>query len=75
MLADIEADVRCSGSRRCARGRSSAEGVVADVTSRDSLQARARDDRQFGKVHVVANNAGVGAGGPFGTCPQATGTG
>ena len=41
-----------------------AEGVVADVTSRDSLKGAALETiAKFGKVHLVCNNAGVGSGG------------
>ena len=48
-----------------------AEGVVADVTSRDSLRAAALETiATFGKVHVVCNNAGVGAGGLLGQVPE-----
>ena len=46
------------------------EGVVADVTSRDSLKSAALETiAKFGKVHLVCNNAGVGSGGAFGTVP------
>jgi NAD(P)-dependent dehydrogenase (short-subunit alcohol dehydrogenase family) len=71
MLADIEpaalakavADLRASQVR--------AEGVVADVTSRDSLRAAALETiARLGKVHLVCNNAGVASGGAFGTIPE-----
>ena len=32
--------------------------------------ARSTTIAKFGKVHVVCNNAGVGAGGPFGSVPE-----
>ncbi len=66
MLADIEPEAleRAVGGLRERQIR--AEGVVADVASRASLQAAAEATvAAFGKVHVVCNNAGVGAGGPM----------
>ena len=68
MLADIE-DAALERAVAGLRERQiSAAGVVADVTSRAAVQAAAEAAMAaFGKVHVVCNNAGVGAGGPFGT--------
>ncbi len=44
---------------------------MADVASRDSIRAAALQTiAKFGKVHVVCNNAGVAAGGLFGTVPE-----
>ncbi|HUO11915.1 MAG TPA: SDR family NAD(P)-dependent oxidoreductase [Caulobacteraceae bacterium] len=68
MLADIEPgalEVALQGLRE---KQIRADGVVTDVTSRSAVEAAARATLEaFGKVHVVCNNAGVGAGGPFGT--------
>ena len=67
MIADIERSAlnRAVDELRASQVR--AEGVVADVASRDSLRAAALETiAKFGKVHVVCNNAGVGAGGPIG---------
>ena len=45
-----------------------AEGVHCDVAERASLEDAARATvAAFGKVHVVCNNAGVGAGGLIGS--------
>ncbi|MEO1041644.1 MAG: SDR family NAD(P)-dependent oxidoreductase [Pseudomonadota bacterium] len=61
MLADIEADalsdaVKTLGER--------ADSVVCDVADADAVKAAAdKTVDRFGKVHVLVNNAGVGAGG------------
>jgi NAD(P)-dependent dehydrogenase (short-subunit alcohol dehydrogenase family) len=70
MLADIE-PATLAAAVEDLRGRQiRAEGVVADVSKRDSIKSAALETiAKFGKVHVVCNNAGVGAGGPFGTVP------
>jgi len=71
MLADIEAQAlgRAVDELRASQVR--AESVIADVASRDSLRAAALGTiAKFGKVHLVCNNAGVGAGGPIGTVAE-----
>src|SRR5216683_307541 len=71
MLADIEAAALASAVEELRSLQVRAEGVAADVTSRDSLRAAALETvARFGKVHLVCNNAGVGAGGPFGSVPE-----
>jgi NAD(P)-dependent dehydrogenase (short-subunit alcohol dehydrogenase family) len=68
MLADIEAEALARALGGLREQQISAEGVACDVTSRESVRAAAEATlARFGKVHVVCNNAGVGAGGPFGT--------
>ena len=68
MLADIEASALEAAVAALRERQIRAEGVVADVASRASVKAAADAAiSAFGKVHVVCNNAGVGAGGPFGT--------
>jgi NAD(P)-dependent dehydrogenase (short-subunit alcohol dehydrogenase family) len=68
MLADIEKDALTDAVATLRSKQVRAEGVIADVTKRDSLRAAALETiAKFGKVHVVCNNAGVGAGGAFGT--------
>ena len=70
MLADIEAGPLASAVEELRSLQVKVEGVVADVTSRDSLKSAALETiAKFGKVHLVANNAGVGSGGAFGTVP------
>jgi NAD(P)-dependent dehydrogenase (short-subunit alcohol dehydrogenase family) len=71
MLADIEAQALQSAVDELRSEQVRAEGVVADVTRRDSLRAAALETiARFGKVHLVCNNAGVGAGGPIGQVPE-----
>ncbi len=71
MLADIEASALSAAIETLRSKQVRAEGVVADVTRRDSLRAAALETiAKFGKIHVVCNNAGVGAGGAFGTVPE-----
>ena len=67
MIADIERSALNQAVDELRAGQIRAEGVVADVASRDSLRAAALETiAKFGKVHLVCNNAGVGAGGPIG---------
>lgn len=70
MLADIEPATLAAAVEELRASQIRCEGVVCDVTSRDSLRAAALETiARFGKVHVVCNNAGVGSGGPLGTVP------
>jgi len=67
MIADIERLALDKAVEDLRAGQVRVEGVVADVASRDSIRAAAQETiAKFGKVHVVCNNAGVGAGGPIG---------
>jgi NAD(P)-dependent dehydrogenase (short-subunit alcohol dehydrogenase family) len=71
MLADIEPGALATAVEDLRASQVRAEGVVADVTSRDSLRAAALQTiAKFGKVHVVCNNAGVLSGGAFGEVPE-----
>lgn len=71
MLADIEADVAREQVEALRAKQIKADWVKVDVTSRDSVRRGALETiAKFGKVHLVANNAGVGAGGPFGEVPE-----
>jgi NAD(P)-dependent dehydrogenase (short-subunit alcohol dehydrogenase family) len=64
ILADIEPEALERAVAGLRERQIRAEGVVADVASRASIQAAAEATlAAFGKVHVVCNNAGVGAGG------------
>jgi NAD(P)-dependent dehydrogenase (short-subunit alcohol dehydrogenase family) len=64
MLADIEPEALERAVAGLRERQIRAEGVVADVASRASILAAAGATiAAFGKVHVVCNNAGVGAGG------------
>ena len=71
MLADIEAEALQAAVAGLRAKQVKAEGVLCDVTSRGALRAAALETiAKFGKVHVVCNNAGIGAGGLFGTVPE-----
>lgn len=71
MLVDIEAAPLEAAVDELRASQVKAEGVIADVTRRDSLRAAALETiSKFGKVHLVCNNAGVGAGGPMGSVPE-----
>jgi NAD(P)-dependent dehydrogenase (short-subunit alcohol dehydrogenase family) len=68
VLADIEPEALARAVSGLRERQIRAEGVIADVAVRGSVLAAAEAAvTAFGKVHVVCNNAGVGAGGPFGT--------
>jgi NAD(P)-dependent dehydrogenase (short-subunit alcohol dehydrogenase family) len=71
MLADIDPGALETAVAELRSLQVRAEGVVANVTKRDSLRAAALETiAKFGKVHLVCNNAGVGSGGVFGTVPE-----
>lgn len=68
MIADIEQAALVRAVQELKDSQVRAEGVLCDVSSRNSLrEAALKTIATFGKVHVVCNNAGVGAGGPMGT--------
>src|ERR1700679_1341095 len=68
VLADIEPEALARAVSGLRERQIRAEGVIADVAVRGAVLAAAEAAvTAFGKVHVVCNNAGVGAGGPFGT--------
>lgn len=64
MLADINEDDLAAAVRDLEERQIKVAGVRCDVSERKSVEDAAQEtvDR-FGKVHVVCNNAGVGAGG------------
>jgi NAD(P)-dependent dehydrogenase (short-subunit alcohol dehydrogenase family) len=70
MLADIEPDALEQAVERLREKQIRAEGLIVDVSGREVLHWAARETvAKLGKVHLVCNNAGVGAGGPIGTVP------
>lgn len=70
MLADIETAALERAVSELRDKQIRAEGVRTDVASRESLRTAALETiARFGKVHLVCNNAGVGAGGQFGQVP------
>ena len=66
VIADIEERVLVSEvARLCADGFR-AIGIVTDTADHDSVKAlAARAADEFGDVHLLFNNAGVGGGGPM----------
>ena len=67
MVADIEADALSLAVEDLRSRGINAEGVIANVASRDSMQQAAQATIEaFGKVHLLCNNAGVNASAPFG---------
>src|SRR3954470_10018780 len=71
MLADIEGQALQAAVEGLRAKQIRAEGVVTDVTSRDAVRRAALETiAKFGKVHVVCNNAGIGAGGQLGMVPE-----
>jgi NAD(P)-dependent dehydrogenase (short-subunit alcohol dehydrogenase family) len=66
MLADIERKALDTALGELAGKGGEVRSVVCDVSDRAAMQrAAAETIAAFGKVHVVCNNAGVGAGGPM----------
>jgi NAD(P)-dependent dehydrogenase (short-subunit alcohol dehydrogenase family) len=71
MLADIEPEALTRAVADLRGKQVRAESILCDVTSRNALRAAALETvAKFGKVHLVCNNAGVGAGGVIGQVPE-----
>ena len=63
VLADVQADLLAATERELRDAGLDVRGVVTDVTNYDSVEAlRDRTIELVGGVHVVCNNAGIGAG-------------
>jgi NAD(P)-dependent dehydrogenase (short-subunit alcohol dehydrogenase family) len=70
VLADIEADALQRAVGELRQSGASVTGVRTDVASAADVQALAgRALEEFGRVHVLCNNAGVGAGTDFANTP------
>jgi NAD(P)-dependent dehydrogenase (short-subunit alcohol dehydrogenase family) len=66
MLADIEETALAAAVVDLQDRQIRVASVICDVTRRAAVEAAAvKTIETFGKVHVVCNNAGVGAGGPI----------
>ncbi len=66
VLADLDAQALASVVERMRAAGHTVTGVVTDVTRRESVEALAKEAvAQFGKVHIVCNNAGVAVFGPL----------
>lgn len=65
-FCDVEADA-CAAAVETLRGAGiNAIGMTADVSDRSSLaEAAERTFSEFGKVHILCNNAGVSRAGPI----------
>jgi NAD(P)-dependent dehydrogenase (short-subunit alcohol dehydrogenase family) len=73
MLCDIEAERLEKAVAQLKATNAMVEGVVADVSLREELQAAADATiAAFGKVHILVNNAGVGGGAGYGQWTQAS---
>jgi NAD(P)-dependent dehydrogenase (short-subunit alcohol dehydrogenase family) len=72
MIADVQADAIPKALDLLRARQIRAEGVVCDVTSRDSVRAAALATiAAFGKVHYVCNNAGVAITAPIAQMSEA----
>jgi NAD(P)-dependent dehydrogenase (short-subunit alcohol dehydrogenase family) len=72
MLADIEGKALDAAVARLQQMGADVRGMLCDASDRGAVQCAAAEAfAAFGKVHVVCNNAGVGAGGPIEQIPSA----
>lgn len=68
VLADIDRNAAEAAADRLASEQIKAKAVACDASDRGSVREAALESlAAFGKVHMVFNNAGVGAGGAIGT--------
>ncbi len=66
MLADIEEEPLKEAIKLLSKTNTQVDGVLLDVSDRAAMQDAAQKTiERFGKVHIVCNNAGIGAGGPM----------
>jgi NAD(P)-dependent dehydrogenase (short-subunit alcohol dehydrogenase family) len=71
VIADIENAPAKAAVEQLASEQIKAVSIHCDVGERNNLRAAALEAvSAFGKVHVVCNNAGVGAGGEIGKVPE-----
>ncbi|HEY4125336.1 MAG TPA: SDR family NAD(P)-dependent oxidoreductase [Rhizomicrobium sp.] len=71
VIADIEDAPAKAAVERLASEQIKAVAIHCDVGERNNLRAAALEAvSAFGKIHVVCNNAGVGAGGEIGKVPE-----
>jgi len=73
MLCDIEAEALTKAVADLkARTNADVDGVKADVSLKQELQAAADATvARYGKIHILVNNAGVGGGGGYGVWKDA----
>jgi NAD(P)-dependent dehydrogenase (short-subunit alcohol dehydrogenase family) len=73
MLCDIEDAALVKAVADLKLTNADVDGVRADVSLKDELQAAADATiARYGKVHILVNNAGVGGGGPYGRWTDAS---
>src|SRR5438477_12194066 len=73
MLCDIEEQALAKAVADLKRTNADIDGVRADVSLKAELQAAADATvARYGKVHILINNAGVGAGGVYGQWTDAS---
>ena len=66
MLADIEEAPLKDAIELLSKTNTQVDGILLDVSDRNAMQEAAKQTiERFGKVHIVCNNAGIGAGGPM----------
>ena len=71
MMCDIEQDALDAAIADLRKTNADVEGVVADVSLKEQLQAAADATiERYDKVHILFNNAGVGGGGSYDTWSQ-----
>jgi NAD(P)-dependent dehydrogenase (short-subunit alcohol dehydrogenase family) len=71
VIADIEDAPARAAVERLASEQVKATAIHCDVGERNNIRAAALEAvSAFGKIHVVCNNAGVGAGGEIGKVPE-----
>ena len=71
VMADIEEEALKDAERELTSQGADAIAVTTDVADAASVrELRERALRQFGAVHLVHNNAGVGGGGPIWEVPE-----
>lgn len=67
MMCDIEKDALDGAISGLKQTNADVDGVIADVSLKDQLQAAADATMErFGRVDILVNNAGVGGGGRYG---------
>jgi NAD(P)-dependent dehydrogenase (short-subunit alcohol dehydrogenase family) len=68
-LADVEEAPLRAAAAQLEAGGADVLPLIVDVSDRAALEdAARRTEKRFGNVHLVCNNAGVGAGGPLDQC-------
>lgn len=65
-IADVEAGPLEAAVAKLKEGNADVLGIQLDVRDRTAMEAAAKQVQDtFGNVHLICNNAGIGAGGPM----------